>query len=124
MGATVASLMLTGPAAVTGTINATVRLDLSLLSPAQVNQLRSDTLAAGSFRDYNVVTATGGLNGGTPNFLITNMGSFSPGEWSELPLSGNAVTLRFTPVPEPAGVLAACCVTAIAAVRPLTRKRT
>ena len=87
--------------------NANVRLNLSQLSASQVNQLRSDTLANGPFRDYTILSTTGGISGALPSLTIVDAGNFDPNEWSLLPITGNDFQLRFSPVPEPASILGA-----------------
>lgn len=88
--------------------NGSIALDLGLLTATQVNTLRTNTLMSGSFRDYNVITTAGPVSGTPLNFTISNLGFFNAGEWSLLPSTASAVRLRFTPVPEPLGILGFC----------------
>jgi hypothetical protein len=99
-----------GKIAVGGTAqlnNSVVRLNLSQLSVSDVNQLRSDTLANGPFRDYTILSTVGGISGALPSLNIVDAGNFNPNEWSLLPFTGNDFQLRFSPVPEPASILGA-----------------
>jgi autotransporter-associated beta strand protein len=87
--------------------NAALRLDLSALSPTDVETLRS-TVGAGNTRTYTVVNSAGGLSGnfGSIDAANSNFGHFSPGEWSLTPIPAtNMLQVDFTPVPEPAAIL-------------------
>ncbi|MFO0850022.1 MAG: autotransporter-associated beta strand repeat-containing protein [Gemmataceae bacterium] len=100
-----------------------IDLDLSSLNSTQVAQLRTDVLATGVPRVYRIMTVTDGLAAGSnqfdaAGFNVTNLGLFSPGEWSfgtfdttgtgidGDPAANGFVTLVFTPVPEPGWLLA------------------
>jgi fibronectin-binding autotransporter adhesin len=95
-------------------------LNLSGLDAAQAQALR-DAVGVGNSRDYVVLAATGTIGGGgftAGNFTITDTGHFVPGEWSLANggAGGSTVVLRFTPVPEPAGLLAVAAVAVAAGV--------
>jgi hypothetical protein len=89
--------------------NALLTLDLSALSAAQVANLKA-TVGVGNTRTYTImqVTATGTIdNFSAGNFSISNLGNFAAGEWTlnTSPAAGT-VQVNFTPVPEPASVMA------------------
>jgi hypothetical protein len=108
-----------GGVAFTG--QADIRLDLSALNTSQVAQLRTNILAGGSSRDYAVLT-TGGLSGSGSHLTLANLGNFAPSEWTFTQVtSGGNVYVRFTPVPEPASVLAVGAA-ALAALRSRRRR--
>lgn len=106
---------------------ADLELNLSALDAAQVQALRN-AVGVGNSRDYTVLAATGIISGGgftAGNFSITNLGSFTSSEWALVNGGGGGsnVVLRFTPVSEPAGLLAVAAVgvVGLAAARRLRR---
>jgi MYXO-CTERM domain-containing protein len=106
--AAISQLAVTGAAGIDA--GADFQLDLSALSPAEVQSLR-DAIGVGNTRTYTVLTAAGGVAGGVSSLsslVVSNYGSFPRGEWAfALAPSANTVGIRFTPiVPEPSAVWA------------------
>ena len=104
---------LTGAPAPTLTIDPAATLTLDLTG-VDHNVLASD-VGVGNFRDYTILTAAANTAHFTPGQIApANAPGFSTNEFMTY-VNNGAVTLRFTPVPEPACVLAACAAGTVAA---------
>lgn len=91
--------------------NATINTNKLTLDLNGISATTLRTATGGSPRTYTVLTASNNLGGSgfdSSGFMITNQGSFSPGEWSfgSFDMGVGAVTLNFTPVPETKSMLA------------------
>ncbi len=117
-----ASLLGLGPTAisklaVTGDVDiangANLRLDLSLLSGADVSLLRT-AIGEGNTRSYTVIATAGTVLGGSfdaGNFAVSDYGSFVPNQWLfAARTTANSVEIDVSPliaVPEPAYLMLA-----------------
>jgi len=103
--------------------NAALRLDLSALSPIDVQTLRT-TVGVGNSRTYTVASA-GGTSGnfGSIDVANSNFANFNSSEWSLTPNpASNTLQVDFTPVPEP-GMLLGLATLAFGAARRIRRRK-